>query len=953
MTTSRPPAGDDARDLRERALERLRLRREHEAPRAPADALRLVHELEVHQVELEIQKAELERTRDELASSLARYTDLYDFAPVGYLSLDRDGTILSVNLYGADLLGVPRARLLGRRLGDFVPPSWRPALVSFLARTLAGSSREACELALQPEGGWERVVRIESTSSPSGLECRAAVTDVTERRVAEDALAREHLLLSEAEQVGHLGSWEWDVGLDEFRVSPEWRRIHGTSEHVLSRRALSGFAHPEDVSRVMAALEDALAGPRPYDVEHRIVRADDGRVRLVHALAFVERDAKGRPLRAVGVAQDVTDSREAERALRESEKEKRLLLEHLPIGVVAHGPDTRILYSNPKAAELLGLSASAMKGKAAVGSEWRFLRDDGSAMPAREFPVNAVLATGRPLQGLVLGICPPKSDATTWVLVQAYPELGNDGRLRQVVVVFVDVTARRREQAAVREQEERYRALFDTASDAITIHDLETGRILDANPAANRLYGWPPEELRTLRFDDLAAGEDAGSCPLAGLPGHGVLPHHRRKDGTVFPVELRTSAFDVGGRPAMAVFARDISERVEAEARLRASEDQFRRAVSEAPIPILIHDEDDRNLQVSSGWARFSGYTLDDIPTMGDWTEKAYGSRSGLEKKYIDALFSIDATVSNGEWRVTTKDGLQRTWEFQTTPLGRSPAGRRVLMSLAVDVTEKKAAEDGIRRANAGLEEAVRERTLELAEANASLAEANAELEAFVQSVSHDLRAPVRAISGFAQVLAEDFGERLSPEGTDYLGRIRAAGQRMGTLIDDLLRLSRIGRADLELSNVDLAGPCREILAELAAGSPERPVETVVPGPILVHGDDRLLRVLLENLLGNAWKFTAATRGARIEVGCEIGPEGFVDVFVRDNGAGFDPDLKGKLFRPFQRLHSADQFPGSGIGLAIVERIARRLGGSARAEGAAGAGATFHVLLPVAKEGAS
>lgn len=391
----------------------------------------------------------------------------------------------------------------------------------------------------------------------------------------------------------------------------------------------------------------------------------------------------------------------------------------------------------------------------------------------------------------------------------------------------------------------------------------------------------------------------------------------------------------------------DVTEQREAEAlvkenALRESEELFRRSIVDSPIPVMIHDEHDRILQLSSGWTHFSGYTLEDLPTLADWTERAYGSRTGLAKKYIDDLFSIDETVRNGEWVVTAEDGGKRIWDFQTTPLGKTRSGLRVLLSLAVDVTERKAAEEEVRRVNEGLEGAVRKRTTELQAANS-------ELEAFAHSVSHDLRAPLRAISGFSQALSEDCADQLSPTGEDYLRRIRGGARRMGVLIDGLLRLSRTGRSDLERADLDLAVPCRETLAELAAGAPERHVEAIVAGPLLVHGDTHLLRQMLENLLGNAWKFTATTAGARIEVGFEAGTDGHLEFFVRDNGAGFDQAHVGKLFRPFQRLHTENEFPGTGIGLAIIDRIVRYHGGTCRAEGAVGGGATFHIRLPAAE----
>ena len=217
----------------------------------------------------------------------------------------------------------------------------------------------------------------------------------------------------------------------------------------------------------------------------------------------------------------------------------------------------------------------------------------------------------------------------------------------------------------------------------------------------------------------------------------------------------------------------------------------------------------------------------------------------------------------------------------------------------------------------------------------------NAELEAFAYSVSHDLRAPLRAIDGFSQVLLEDLGPRLDGEALDHLARVRGAAQRMGVLIDDLLRLSRLGRAEMHLKAVDLTGVARGVARELADREPERDVTWVIDPGVVVAADEPLLRVLLENLLQNAWKYTSRLPTARIEVGL-VAPG---VVFVRDDGVGFDMVYADRLFGAFQRLHRQSEFPGTGIGLATVRRIVTRHGGWIHAHSRPDAGAVFWFTL--------
>ena len=233
-----------------------------------------------------------------------------------------------------------------------------------------------------------------------------------------------------------------------------------------------------------------------------------------------------------------------------------------------------------------------------------------------------------------------------------------------------------------------------------------------------------------------------------------------------------------------------------------------------------------------------------------------------------------------------------------------------------------------------------------LEDANRELQAANKELEAFSYSVSHDLRTPLRSIDGFSQILLKNHAEDLDEQGRDYLGRVGRASQRMGELIDDLLGLSRVTRAELEHKVVDLSALAKGVAAELQRSQPERRVRFEINEGLVAEGDAKLLRVVLENLLGNAWKFTGKKgEGARIEFGAERRAEGQV-YYVRDDGAGFEMAYADKLFGAFQRLHGANEFEGTGIGLATVRRVVERHGGRVWAEGEVGEGATFYFTLP-------
>lgn len=266
----------------------------------------------------------------------------------------------------------------------------------------------------------------------------------------------------------------------------------------------------------------------------------------------------------------------------------------------------------------------------------------------------------------------------------------------------------------------------------------------------------------------------------------------------------------------------------------------------------------------------------------------------------------------------------------------------KYVITLIHDISELRNAVEEVKLLNAALENRVLSRTAELTEANK-------ELESFSYSISHDLRAPLRGIDGFTHLLLAEYGDRLDAKGQDYLDRVRRAAQRMGMLIDDLLDLSRVNRREMKREAVDLSQIAREVLEDLRKSDPGRSVELRITEGCRAWGDPQLLRVLLENLLGNAWKYTGKTAHGEISFGVVRDAAGEERFYVRDNGVGFDMAYVGKLFLPFQRLHKPEDFEGSGVGLASAARIVRRHRGRIWAESIPGSGATFHFTLePVA-----
>jgi len=290
--------------------------------------------------------------------------------------------------------------------------------------------------------------------------------------------------------------------------------------------------------------------------------------------------------------------------------------------------------------------------------------------------------------------------------------------------------------------------------------------------------------------------------------------------------------------------------------------------------------------------------------------------------------------------------GRHKSGEEIPLEISLSPAtmrGEVISIAFLRDISLRKTAEDAMQRLNAVLEEKVRQRTK-------ALEAANKDLSAFCYSVSHELRAPLTGISGFSQVLYEDYAERLDRQGLEYLSRIIEGSRHMETLIEGLLSLFRVGQEALYRDRVDLGDLAEHIISELRARQPDRPMSWRKKGVFLVDGDAGLLRQALKALLENAWKYTGKQAEPRIEFGV-LDSKSPATFYLRDNGCGFDMNYAQKLFTPFQRLHGKGEFPGNGIGLATVKRIIERHGGSIWGEGEPGQGATFYFRLPTLEDG--
>ncbi len=669
-------------------------------------------------------------------------------------------------------------------------------------------------------------------------------------------------------------------------------------------------------------------------------------------------DHGGGPHPAVGAPQGSRKGsklRQAEGELRASELLYRSVVDNLAKGVVVQDAAGRIIASNPAAREILGLTVDQVTGLTSFDAQWRAIWADGTPTDGNDHPATITRTTGRAVTDVVMGVR-HSSGVTRWLQVSSRPLRDTaDDTISGVVVSFRDITERRRSDQALRDAEallNQTQALtkvggwaYDVAANRVSwtdevyrIHELP--RDYDPNSAEQDIEFYAPvDRARIAEAFRLSVEEGQPydlDLRLVTAKGREILVRSvgqpQVEDGRVVRVYGTIT---------------DITEQRRADDELRVSHALLRSIIQVTTDAVYAKDLEGRYLLLNHAAELITGMSAADMLNHDD-TFLFPAAEAAVVMEGDRNVMKASSAVTYEE-TVTDAAGAKRTYLSTKGPLRDADGAVVGLFGIARDITERKQAEGQLGRAveelatlNAELEDRVTQRTI-------ALDAANRELEAFSYSVSHDLRAPLRAIDGFSTILLEEHADQLDSEGQRLLGIIvRNVGQ-MGVLIDDLLAFARVAHPELESRPVEMGRLARSVADELGVAEPGRRIEFDIDNLCAVPGDPALLRQVWANLLGNAAKFTLPAERPRIEVRCEQG-SGECRYTVRDNGVGFDPAYAGNLFKPFQRLHTTSEFEGTGIGLAIVARIVQRHGGRVWAEGAPAAGATFGFSLPTRME---
>jgi len=636
----------------------------------------------------------------------------------------------------------------------------------------------------------------------------------------------------------------------------------------------------------------------------------------------------------------ISQLRNRETILREKDAQLNDFMEDASVGLQWLGMDGTILWTNPATREILGcIGPAECKGR-------RF--QEFCAEPKDAADLLRRLAADERLKNHEIHMR-TRAGSPRLVLIDANV-LRRNGAIVHARCFLRDITSRKVAEEALANERNLLRTLIDALPDAIYTKDRQS-RFLISNVANVRLLRAKNEEqLRYKSVADLCPPEIArqfiGDDREVIENGRIFFDREeifREPDGAertllTTKLPLRDLAGTITG---LVGISKDITERKQVEASIREGEERFRVLFEHSPEPILIldpHDEE-RLLPVvdcNEVACTQHGYSRDELKG------QPFGLIGTAARSKARADAFVQRVRTEGMVKVETlhrhRDGHTFLLEIWASFINVSH--RELLLCMARDISARKKTEDAIRHTNEQLEARVRERTLQLEQANR-------ELESFSYSISHDLRAPMRAIRGFAQIIQEEHGDRLEADAARHFKFIVDSAARMDQLIEDLLTFSRLSAQPLSRARVNLRELAESVIAELMDG-PVKPAAVIDLADLpATAGDQSLLRQVLINLVGNALKFTGKAAHPRIEIGWREDVD-MTTYFVRDNGVGFNMNYASKLFQVFQRLHNPEQFEGTGIGLAIVQRIVLRHGGKVWAEGASNAGATFYFSLPKA-----
>jgi PAS domain S-box-containing protein len=776
--------------------------------------------------------------------------------------------------------------------------------------------------------------------------------DITRRKEDEKALKRsEQMYRLLADNVSDV-IWTMDRDFKYTFISPSIMQLRGLSQAEAMIEPYDKSMTPESLEIVNKIMAQSLySETKGKVVEPGIIEIQqyhkNGSIIWVEIAIHSIYNNEGRRAGTIGVSRDITKRKQAEDDLKESRQQLLDIIDFLPDATFVIDNDKKVIAWNKAMVEMSGVAKEQMIGKGDHEYAIPFYgKRQKQLLDLIDSPDTEILErynnVSRNGDSIYAEIYAPHlhNDKGAYISNVGAPLYNSSGKRIGSIESIRDITDRRKAEIDLKASEERYRSMVDLLPDAVFIHDGEN--VFFANEATFKLIGIksltdaPGKSLMDFVHPEFKAKAHKRVKHVfsSGKPVKFMEFKFLNIDGEPIEVESVGIPITYMGKPAIQSIARDITERKQTEEKLLT----LSRSVEQSTISIVITDPSGTIKYVNPRFTQVTGYSMDETIGTNPSILKSGETSDATYKELWQTILS--GREWKGEFHNKKKNG-ELFWEdANISPIVNHKGQITHFVGIKEDITNRKLAEEEIRKLNSELELRVNQRTMQLELANK-------ELEAFSYSVSHDLRAPLRGIDGWSLALMEDNGDQLDDKGHIYLNRVRTEAQRMGHLIDDLLKLSRVNRFEMNRLEIDLTSLAETIADRLRETHPDREIEFIIKPGLHVSGDPAMIEIVLTNLFDNACKFTGKLlSAAKIEFGTTM-DKGQPAFFVRDNGVGFDMENAKKLFGAFQRMHKQTEFQGTGIGLATVQRIIHRHGGKIWATSKLNEGAVFYFTINV------
>jgi len=844
--------------------------------------------------------------------------------------LDKHGIVIDSNESHAQRVGLSREALLGRNIFELLPPhiaKSRQKIVNQVFKT--GKPVHSMDF---NHDRWSEYV-IFPVADEHGLTNRVAVfsRNVTERIQAEEKLHTAAARLKRAELATLSGNWEMHLDTNLLVVSEGAQKVYGIYEDETDFENIKPIPLPEYRLGLDMAMHELITENKPFDRVYKIITADTGEVKDIHSIAFYDSEKRI----VFGVIRDITEQIRTEAALTESIKTYRTLVEKIPDGVYKSTHDGKFLNVNPAMVKMLGYESSQELMAIDINKDLYFDESDRESLTLEDMRNDLEVFRLR-----------KKDGSEVWVEDNGWYTFDSMGNTLYHEGVLRDVTARKLAEEELRETKDYLDKLLTYANSPIIVWDSKF-RITKFNKAFERLTGLQAADVLNLTVDILfpessrdrslgyirqaTSGNRLEGVEIDITDSNGILHTLLWNSANIYAPDGKTSIATIAQ-------AQDITQRIAALNLLKESEELWHKIIDTSPDGIAITTLDGTIAKVSQKGIQMWGYDNDDEIINRSLLDFIAETDHHKAKSLIGLMLEGQYT-GPAEYHMLRKDGSIFYAEANAEIIRDANDEPKNILIISRDITDRKHAEEEVNRLNAELEQRVLDRT-------AQLEAANKDLEAFSYSVSHDLRTPLRALDGFANILMEDYADTIDDEGKRMLKIIVSNANNMGLLIDELLSFSRLGRREISYSVINMREMALMVYQENTTDAEKDSITFSITDIPDASGDPAMIRQVWVNLISNAVKFTSKKQQRSIEIGFIPGNAENV-YFIKDNGAGFDMANVKNMFGVFKRLHTTREFEGTGVGLAIVKRIVQRHKGKIMAEGEVNKGATVSFSIPL------